>query len=217
MPKAGLDRRVILEAAVRISNRVGFDKLTFKALAKSLHVQPPSLYNHFESLDDLRDALALEGVRRLTDCFVQSAAGRTGDEAVRTIAMAYRDFARFQAGLYAASQSLAWRTPRERARALRRPELMQARDQVAQVMLSVLASYRLPLEAAIHVIRVFRSAMHGFVELELSGRQDGDAPLDASFEVLIRTLIAGLLRQPWEVSSTALTQPSRGGGGRSGR
>jgi len=209
MPRAGLDRRVILEAAVRLSNRVGFDNLTFKELAKELRIRPPSLYNHFESLGDLRQALAFEGLRRLTDCFLQAAAGRTGDEAVRTIALAYRDFARFQAGLYGASQSLAWRNPAERARALQRPEVKQARDQVAQVMLSVLASYRLPPQAAIHVIRVFRSAMHGFVELELSGRHDGDEPLDASFEVLIRTLIAGLLRQPWPEASGAPKQRPR--------
>lgn len=52
MARAGLDKNVVIEKAAQLANRMGLEAVTLKLLADSLHVQPPSLYNHIKGLDD---------------------------------------------------------------------------------------------------------------------------------------------------------------------
>ena len=54
MARAGLTKDRIVRKAAELANEVGFDKITLKLLADSLHVQPPSLYNHIEGIEALQ-------------------------------------------------------------------------------------------------------------------------------------------------------------------
>ncbi len=49
-----LSRDVIVNAALSFLDREGWDALTINALATHLGTKGPSLYNHVQSLDDLR-------------------------------------------------------------------------------------------------------------------------------------------------------------------
>ena len=63
MPRVGLDREAVVEAAIALADRAGIEGLTIKSLAQKLGVQPPSLYNHVESLEALRLLTNLETER----------------------------------------------------------------------------------------------------------------------------------------------------------
>src|SRR5581483_10136620 len=49
-----LSRDVIINAALTFLDREGWDALTINALAAQLGTKGPSLYNHVDSLEDLR-------------------------------------------------------------------------------------------------------------------------------------------------------------------
>jgi hypothetical protein len=61
--------------------------------------------------------------------------------------------------------------------------------------------YGLTGEDAVHAVRVLRSAMHGFVSLELMGGFGLPLNLDESFRRLIQMFIDGLRHWPRHVPS----------------
>ncbi|MEV6534834.1 WHG domain-containing protein [Streptomyces sp. NPDC051639] len=85
-PRAGLDRATVIAAASELADEVGFAGLTMGLLAERVGVRTPSLYKHDDSLDAL-----------------QRSVGRSGPDAVRAIAEAYRKWALDHPGRYAAS------------------------------------------------------------------------------------------------------------------
>lgn len=58
MPRQGLDRARVFNAALDIVDRDGLDKLTMRHLAAELGVEAPSLYKHVRGKDDLLDGVA---------------------------------------------------------------------------------------------------------------------------------------------------------------
>ncbi len=184
--RAGLDRAAVVEAATAIADEQGLRALGVVELARRLRVKPPSLYNHVGSLVDLRRELALAGMRGLGQRLTDAAVGRSGDEALRTMAHAYRAFARAHPGLYAAAQTAPPRAD---------VEAQAAAGAVVEVVARVLAAYRLAGDESIHAVRAFRSALHGFVSLEAAGGFGLPADVDGSFERLTDLLAAGLRKR----------------------
>ena len=64
--------------------------------------------------------------------------------------------------------------------------------QLVDLVLAVLRGYGLEREDAVHAARIVRSALHGFVALELAGGFAIPLDLDESFSRLIDVLARGL-------------------------
>lgn len=60
-----LDKKQIVETALRLLNDVGLDGLTLRAIAKELGVQAPALYWHVQGKQELLDEMATEMYRRM--------------------------------------------------------------------------------------------------------------------------------------------------------
>ncbi|MCW5831641.1 MAG: WHG domain-containing protein [Labilithrix sp.] len=183
MPRAGLDRRKLVEAAILLVDREGLDGLTFRALADVLGVKPPSLYNHVESFDGLVGELRLTAMRELNGRITRAAAGKAGGDAIRAIATAWRLFAKQHPGLYATTVKAA--TRRDRALSAESAALMS-------LVLDVLTGFGWHGADAIHAARALRSSLHGFVVIE---RGDGfglPPARDVSFEWMVDMLVTGL-------------------------
>lgn len=60
---AGLTRKSVVEAALRLLDEVGVEGLTVRRLAAVLGVQSPALYWHFRNKQDLFDAMADEVIQ----------------------------------------------------------------------------------------------------------------------------------------------------------
>jgi hypothetical protein len=100
------------------------------------------------------------------------------------MAHAMRRFARTCPGRYAAAQRAY---PDD-------PEIAAAGGRVIAVFVAVLRGWDLEGDEAIHAVRVVRSALHGFVALELNGGFGMALDLDASFDRLVDVLARGLER-----------------------
>jgi AcrR family transcriptional regulator len=161
----------------------GFQRLSLAALAERLGVRTPSLFKHVAGLPALRRELALLGLRLLGERLTEAVAGRAGDDAIRALAEAYRAFARDHPGLYAATQP---------APAADDAELASAAEKVVGVLLRILEAYQLRGDDALHAVRAWRSALHGFVALETAGGFGLPLDLDESYRRLIEMYITGL-------------------------
>jgi AcrR family transcriptional regulator len=175
-----LGRDVILNAAALLVEEVGLENVTLSLLAERLEVKSPSLYNHLKGLRELQAGIAALSIRRLENEVRNAAVGKSKGEALTEIAFAYRTFATEHPELY----KTILKYP-----AIEDDEVREAGRSLARVLHRVLEPYHYGEEDAIHFVRGFLSALHGFVSLEEAGFFR--APFDA--EESYRRLVAGLI------------------------
>jgi AcrR family transcriptional regulator len=154
--------RAIVSAARQILEREGADGLTMRHLADAVGIRAPSLYKHFPDKAAVEIALIDDGFAEAAECF--EAASAKGEDSLREIATAYRDFALAHPHLYRLMTSGP--LPRERLRP------------------GVEARAAAPLVRAVgdpDLARAVWAFAHGMVILELAGRFPADADLDAAW------------------------------------
>ncbi len=176
MRRAGLTTDSVVATAAAMLDAAPNAELSLSRVARSLGVKTPSLYNHVTGLDDLRRRIAMQGIAELGDALRTAAMGRSGSNAVRQIATAYRAYARAHPGVYPLTQQARPDDPEYAALGRRTIE-------PAQIALRDLDG-----ETTIHLVRAIRSALHGFVLLEANGGFGLDVDVDASFDDLVEML-----------------------------
>lgn len=182
MPRVGLTPEVVTRTAADLLNREGREALTLARVANELGVRSPSLYNHVEGLEGLEREIALAGIDQFADACRTAVMGRSGADALRAMAHAYRDFARSQPGVYALTQVARPHDEEHVARSAR----------VLEPVFAVLAGFGLEGDELIHATRTLRAALHGFTLLETQSGFGMDVDVDASFEWLVTALEVGL-------------------------
>jgi len=182
---AKLSRAGIVDGALTFLDREGWDSLTINALATQLGTKGPSLYNHVNSLEDLRRAVRNRVIDDIITMLNRVGEGRTGDDAVLVMAGAYRSYAHHHPGRYSAFTRMPLGGDD--------PEYTAATRNAAAPVIEVLSSYGLDAEEAFFAAIEFWSAMHGFVLLEMTGVMD-DIDTDVLFSDMVLRLATGLDR-----------------------
>jgi AcrR family transcriptional regulator len=180
---AKLSRAGIVDGALTFLDREGWDSLTINALATQLGTKGPSLYNHVDSLEDLRRAVRMRVIDDIITMLNRVGEGRARDDAVLVMAGAYRSYARHHPGRYSAFTRMPLGGDD--------PEYTAATRGAAAPVIAVLSSYGLDGEEAFHAALEFWSAMHGFVLLEMTGVMD-DIDTDVVFSDMVLRLAASL-------------------------
>lgn len=183
MPRGGLNAARVVEEAERISDELGLPNLTLTGLANRLGVRQPSLYKHIASIDGLHRSIAVRAKRELAQTLGAAAVGRSGADALASMARSYRRWALEHPGRYEATQRYATRGD---------VEAEDADRAGVEVVAAVLAGFGLGGEDAIHAIRGIRSALHGFVSLEAGGGFGLPVDIEGSFERLVDALVGAL-------------------------
>jgi AcrR family transcriptional regulator len=184
-PRGGrLSREIIVNAALTFLDREGWDALTINALATQLGTKGPSLYNHVDSLEDLRRTVRIRVIDDIITMLNRVGEGRARDDAVLVMASAYRSYAHHHPGRYSAFTRMPLGGRDD-------PEYTAATQAAAAPVIAVLSSYGLDLEQAFHAALEFWSAMHGFVLLEMTGVMD-DIDTDSVFSDMVLRLAAGM-------------------------
>lgn len=183
MPRAGLDRAAVIEAAAALADREGLAALTLARLAAELGIKAPSLYNHVSGLPDIERALAIAGIVETNARMLRAAVGKARREAVVAVGFAYRDFALEHPGLYAASV---------RAPAPDDAEHQRIGDEAVATIVAVLSGFGLERDDALHATRGLRAVIHGFVGLEAAGGFRLALGREESFLRLLTAFAVGL-------------------------
>lgn len=184
MPKRpGLSKEKLVDGAIEIINQEGLSSLSIASLAAKFKVKPPSLYNHIDGFEALQQAIALKGIKSMTLIAQKAAMGRAGFDALRATAIAYRDFAKNQPGLYDITL---------RSNQGQNSELAAAEKEGIDVFTGILRGYNLEAEQALHAVRAIRSSLHGFVALEIKGGFGLPLSIEESFDYYVRLLDRGL-------------------------
>ena len=187
MPRQGLSKARVVDAAARIADAEGLEAVTVARVASELGIKAPSLYNHVAGRDDLISALGVRALQALTEALTQASVGRSRDDALQGIAAAYRAYVLEHPGLYSATIRAPEADDRER---------QEAAEKVLEVVYAVLAGYGLEGDDAVHAARAVRSGLHGFASIEAAGGFGIPADRDESFRRMVAALAAGLEPSP---------------------
>jgi AcrR family transcriptional regulator len=94
-------RRLIITTARKLAEAEGWDAVTTRRLSTEIEYSQPVLYKHFTGIEQIADAVAIDGFGELADVIraARSGAG-TANDALTRIAHAYLDFARDNPAVY---------------------------------------------------------------------------------------------------------------------
>ena len=187
MPRQGLSKAQVVDAAAKIADAEGLEAVTVARVASELGIKAPSLYNHVAGRDDLIGALGVRALQELAAALTQASVGRSRDDALQGIAAAYRAYVLEHPGLYSATIRAPEADDRER---------QEAAEKVLEVVYAVLAGYGLEGDDAVHAARAVRSGLHGFASIEAAGGFGIPADRDESFRRMVAALAAGLATPP---------------------
>lgn len=182
VPRSGLTRDVVIERGAELLESRP-DDLTIAALAEVLGVRAPSLYKHVDGLPGLRRGIVLRAKAGLAAALAKATIGRSGDDAVRALAEAWRDWARQHPVQY--SMTVAAARPGDDEDAAVSGELIE-------IVYSSLSGYGLAGDELIDAVRFLRSAVHGFLSLEAAGAFALPTALDHSYAMLVESAIGAL-------------------------
>jgi AcrR family transcriptional regulator len=153
-------------------------------VAERLGVRTPSLYKHVDGLADLGHRIAVLAALEIGDALQEATQGLAGPDALRAAAHAFRDYVRTHPGRYTATLGVRPATPED--------EYARASARVLASFAAVLRGYGIAPEGEIHALRLLRSALNGFVTLEVGDGFQMATDVEQSFEWLITFVDRGL-------------------------
>lgn len=180
---AKLDKDAITEAAIALIEADSPSGLTLAAIARSLGVTQPALYYHVDGLGSVQRLVGLAVRRRLYDALSEATIGRSGADAVQSVAHAWRTFSQEHPGLYLSTDWYPITGDDELERSVQR---------VLSVLAASLRSFALEPEAASGAALALRSALHGFCSFELGAGNPSVMSPDQSFTAVVNLVLAGI-------------------------
>ncbi|HKI47362.1 MAG TPA: WHG domain-containing protein [Balneolales bacterium] len=191
MPRrAKVDKNKVVAMAANLVNREGVDALSLNRLASELGIKPPSLYNHINGLPHLLIELSILNTRKMAENMTQAVIGKSGPDAIRSLAYAYRSHIKENPGLYLVTLKAS------NNQQVGSPELRSMEGRVISIVQAVIAPYGLSEEDSLHTIRGFRSVVHGFTTIEIAGGFGLSLDCDESFDRIVAMFIDSLEKEP---------------------
>jgi AcrR family transcriptional regulator len=92
--------RLIIDTARVLAEREGWDAVTTRRLSTEIEYSQPVIYTHFTSMEDLAQAIALEGFGELAAALGQARGRAAPGEAVGAVARAYCGYAAENVAVY---------------------------------------------------------------------------------------------------------------------
>ena len=157
-------RRLIITTARQLAEAEGWDAVTTRRLSTAVEYSQPVLYKHFTGMEQIAEAIALDGFDELADAIraARSDADAANDALTR-IAHAYLDFARDKPAVYDAMFTRA--TTLHFAAEDTPPQLTAAFAELRQAVELVADE-----QDADALTEVFFAALHGLVALSRADR-----------------------------------------------
>jgi AcrR family transcriptional regulator len=173
-------RRLITTTARGIAEREGWDAVTTRRLSTEIEYSQPVIYKHFASLDEITDAVALEGFQELATALRRARMRADPAGAVRAVARRYARFAADAPALYDAMFSRRTRLAFGTAEV---PELAAAFGELRAAVEPAAGDADVEL-----LTEMAWAALHGIVVLDRGGRLDphrGTARIDLLVDRLV--------------------------------
>lgn len=160
MARQGLTRGDIIAAAIKMIESEGLHNFSLRELASRLRIKAASLYNHIQNMDELYTEVGYYAISELKRAQLGAIAGKRRGEAVEALADAYHRFGKERPEIYKVILSLPM---------VKNDALQAAAGDIVEPIMTAIGDYNLDEEQKMHLQRVLRSIMHGFISQEEAG------------------------------------------------
>lgn len=184
--KRNLTKEKIIEAAFSLADEIGINQITFQKVAEKLGIKYPSLYNHFANIEDLKIKMTVYLLNNLNSEIMQRLIGKSGEDAIREFAYAYRDFAFENKTAYVLYVNIP---------STQDDEVKRLAKETNAIIRKILAYYIKNENLEIHKSRALRSLLHGFVSLSAHGYFQNPVNLEESFQMMIDDFIESVSKE----------------------
>lgn len=181
--RVGLDKNIILETAGKLADAKGVSNVTLKALAEELGVKPPSLYKHINGLDELNRELMLYGWKSLEKEIAKVAIGKSQDDAIIAICYAFRDYVSLHSGVF---EAMLWYNMYQSE------EHLEATSGIVSMLFQILDGYDIKDEQKVHIVRMLRGFLQGFLSVESHGGYGNPMSIGESFDFSLKIILNGI-------------------------
>jgi AcrR family transcriptional regulator len=160
----GARRQLIITTARKLAETEGWDAVTTRRLSTEIEYSQPVLYKHFAGMEQIADAIAIEGFGELAEVIEAARSGEgAASGALTRIAHAYLDFARDNPAVY---DAMFTRATTLRFAAEDTPPQLEAAFAELHHAVALVADE----DDADTLTEVFWAALHGLVTLCRTGR-----------------------------------------------
>ena len=180
-----------MQAAIGMIESEGLHSFSLRELASRLHIKAASLYNHIRSSDELHTEIGYYAISELKKAQLAAIAGKERSEAIESLADAYYRFGKERPEIYKVILSLPM---------VKNDAIHKAGFDIVEPIMTVLSGYRLTEGQKMHLQRVFRSIMHGFISQEEAGCfRQYPVDVEESYRMAVRGFILLLENSEKEV------------------
>lgn len=183
MPRAGLTREKVIEAAVQLANEHGLSYVTITTIAEHFGIKKPSLYNHIESQEDIKKSLMIYGWTHGIEPLSEQIQTDDAHEALRQYANLFYKYAIENPGVF---EAMLWYNKYEN------PELVQATEKLYDFFFAQTDKLKITREAANHLLRTYRAFLEGFSLLVIHNSFGNPISIEESFNLSIDVMIKGM-------------------------
>lgn len=181
--KRELSKEKVLDKAMNIAENDGLSLLTFQKLAESLNIKPPSLYNYFKNLDELKITIGSLFFNKLESALYENLLGLSGKEAIKVFSSTIRNYS-LQHPKLAMVILIVPKYEHQSA-------IYQSSLKIFKILDHILSFTGKSSSEILILSRSIRSAVFGFILLELSGYFENNAVTkDDSFDAMLNTIIS---------------------------
>lgn len=178
-----LNNELILDQIELVFRDLSLKDLTLSMISKELDIKSPSLYSHFINFNDVKDQLTARALIRMKEFLERAVTKNPKKDPLKSFIYAYREFAHQNPLLFDCAQ-FGIRSNNK--------ELMNLAFAVVEIPLARLKARGIIGEKAIHKIRIIRSLLNGFINLEREEGFQRSEKLDKTFKELIKFTEKGL-------------------------
>ncbi len=157
-------RRLIIGTARTLAESEGWDAVTTRRLSSEIEYSQPVLYKHFAGMEQIADAVALDGFAELAEVVGAAYSGTDAvSDTLTRVGQAYLDFARDNPAVY---DAMFTRTTALRFAAQDTPPQLTAAFAALHQAVGMIADE----QDTDTLTEVFWAALHGMVTLSRTGR-----------------------------------------------
>lgn len=185
MRKRNLTKEKIIQVAFSLADEIGLNQITFPKIAEKLDIKYPSLYNHFTNMDNLKIEMTIYLLNKLNLKLMQRLIGKSGGDAVKEYANAYRDFAFENKSAYGLIMNIPSTEDKE---------VHRLAKETTSIIRQILHFYIEDETHLVHKSRALRSLLHGFISLNFLGYFQNPVSSEDSFQLMIDDFILSVSR-----------------------
>ena len=164
------------------SDRNGLHNVSLKAIAENLGIRTPSLYNHIGSLDELLREIAHSGMRTMNEKMIRAVIGKTGDSALKLVAVEYLNYMIEHPGVYEIIQWASWNGTEETAIIF---------NDYLSLLKTLICSCGFNPDKTTEILNMVTGMLHGYTTLQLRYAFSNPDKVRKELSEAIDTLLLG--------------------------